>query len=108
MTQGSGGSVGLPMPRSITSIPARRLRSFSSLILPNKYGGRARTRGATSNCKSGGPTASRLVVGSIIAAKVLEQVPRRCQADRTCHASRGGGTDQFAAGQEPFDLPLLL
>ena len=36
MTHGSGGSVGLPMPRSMTSMPARRLRYFSSLILPNR------------------------------------------------------------------------
>ena len=48
MTHSSGGSVGLPIPRSITSIPARRLRYFSSLILPKRYGGRLRTRGATS------------------------------------------------------------
>ena len=45
MTHSSGGSVGLPIPRSITSIPSRRLRYFSSLIRPKRYGGRLRTRG---------------------------------------------------------------
>src|SRR5262249_29050469 len=44
---GSGTSVGLPMPRSMTSMPARRLAYFRALILPNKYGGRRLTRSAT-------------------------------------------------------------
>ena len=36
ITCGSGTSVGLPMPRSMMSTPARRLRYFKSLILPNR------------------------------------------------------------------------
>src|SRR4051794_3533845 len=52
MIRGSGGSVGLPIPRSITSMPARRFLYLSSLILPKRYGGRFRTRAATSMPKS--------------------------------------------------------
>src|SRR5262245_16958211 len=47
MTTGSGTSVGLPMPRSMMSTPSRRFRYLRSLILPNRYGGRRRTRSAT-------------------------------------------------------------
>src|SRR5437588_12046059 len=47
MTTGSGTSVGLPMPRSMTSTPSRRFRYLRSLILPNRYGGNRRTRSAT-------------------------------------------------------------
>ena len=36
MTHCSGGSVGLPIPRSMTSIPSRRFRYFRSLILPKR------------------------------------------------------------------------
>src|SRR5258708_27333210 len=44
---GSGGSVGFPMPRSITSTPATRFSYFTLLILAKRYGGSRWSRSAT-------------------------------------------------------------
>src|SRR5579885_1286833 len=48
MTSWAGWSVGLPMPRSMTSMPARRFWYLRALILPKRYGGSRLTRSATS------------------------------------------------------------
>src|SRR5712691_5245262 len=47
----SGGSVGLPMPKSMTSMPSTRFLCFSLLILPKRYGGSRFTRSATGMVK---------------------------------------------------------
>src|SRR4051812_30160099 len=43
--------MGLPMPRSITSAPARRLSAFNALSHANRYGGKRRSRVDTSMVK---------------------------------------------------------
>src|SRR5207237_6924102 len=79
MTWLSGTSVGLPMPRSMTSMPARRLAYFRALILPNRYGGRRLTRSATSTRKGCCGTLGSLCMTS----SRVEEEERTTESQRT-------------------------
>src|SRR2546421_2485994 len=50
-THSGVGSVGLPIPRSMMSIPATRFSYFILLMRPNRYGGRRKIREETSILK---------------------------------------------------------